>query len=257
MSPLALADGDPALYPIGGYSAPMSARTPAVAGALMIALVVPAGAEAATIAPLKPCYVTANTPQGPQSEGVAISATGFTPGSTVNLLMDGLPFPNGANLQTNATDGSLTLSPEQVPAPFIAAGSREFSVTLTQTDQPANTVTATARTTALGVTVSPRRARPSQRVRFKGSGFTGSKPVYAHYVYKNKVRKTVRLARKPSPCGGWSARRPQIPVRDPKRGNWIVQLDQSRRYRDARKPNSGLKSVFVLLRITVTLVPPN
>jgi hypothetical protein len=232
----------------------MSLRTPAVAGALTIGLLVPAGAEAATISPLKPCYVTANTPAGPQSEGVAISAAGFVPNSTVALTIDGQLVPGGEALQTDPT-GSLTLSPDQVRAPFIPEGSREFSVTLTQTDNPANTATATARTTALGVTVKPRRARPSQRIRFKGSGFTGTKPVYAHYVYKGKVRKTVRLARDTSPCGGWSVRRPQIPVGDPKPGNWIVQFDQSKRYRDARNPNSGLKSVFVLLRITVTLVP--
>jgi hypothetical protein len=232
----------------------MSSRTPAVTGALLIALLVPTAAEAATIQPLKPCYVTANTPSGPQQEGVAIAAAGFTPNSTVNLAMDGQPVPGGEALQTDPA-GALTLAPEQVPAPFIDKGSREFSVTLTQTDNPANTVTATSRTTALGVTVKPRRARPSQRIRFKGSGFTGPKGVYAHYVYKGKVRKTVRMARKTSTCGGWSARRPQIPVGDPKPGTWTVQFDQSKRYRDATNPNSGLQSVFVLIRISVTLVP--
>jgi hypothetical protein len=230
----------------------MPARMPAVTGALFIALLVPAAAEAATIAPLKPCYVTASTEAGPQQEGVAISASGFTPNSTVNLAMDGQPLAN--NLQTDAA-GNLSLAPENVPAPFVPKGSREFSVTLTQTDNPANTVTATSRTTALGVTLKPRRARPSKRIRFKGSGFTGDAPVYAHYVYKDRVRKTVRMARETSTCGGWRARRPQIPVAEPKTGDWTVQFDQSKRYRDATDPNSGLRSVFVLIRISVTLVP--
>jgi hypothetical protein len=230
----------------------MLARLPAVTGALLVALLVPAAAEAATIAPLKPCYVTAGTAAAPQGEGIAISASGFTPNSTVNLAMDGAPVAN--NLQTDA-QGSLNLPPENLAAPFIAKGSREFSVTLTQTDNPANTVTATSRTTALGVTLKPRRARPSKRIRFKGSGFTGDAPVYAHYVYKGKLRKTVRMARETSECGGWRARRPQIPVADPKTGNWTVQFDQSKRYRDATDPNSGLQSVFVLIRISVSLVP--
>jgi hypothetical protein len=230
----------------------MSARIPAVTGTLLIALLVPAAADAATIAPLKPCYVTASTLTGQQREGVAISATGFTPGSTVNLAMDGQPLAN--NLQTDAA-GNLNLAPEDVPAPFIPKGSREFSVTLTQSDNPANTVSATSRTTALGVNLKPRRARPSKRIRFKGSGFTGDAPVYAHYVYKGKLKKTVRMAREASTCGGWRARRPQIPVADPKTGNWIVQFDQSKRYRDATDPNSGLQSVFVLIRISVSLVP--
>jgi hypothetical protein len=232
----------------------MSARIPAVTGALLGALLVPAGAEAAAIEPLKPCYVTAGTPAGPQREGIAINASGFTPNSTVNLAMDGQPVAN--SLQTDPA-GSLRLDPQNVPAPFIEKGSREFSVTLTENGNPANTVTATSRTTALGVSLRPRRARPSKRIRFKGSGFTGDGPVYAHYVYKGKLRKTVRMARKKSTCGGWRARRPQIPVNDPKTGNWIVQFDQSKRYRDARDPSSGLQSVFVLIRISVSLVPTN
>jgi hypothetical protein len=230
----------------------MSARIPAVTGALLGVLLVPAVAEAATIAPLKPCYVTAGTAAGQQREGVAISAAGFTPNSTVNLAMDGQPVAN--NLQARP-DGTLVLDPQNVPAPFIDKGSREFSITLTESTNPANTVSATARTTALGVSLKPRRAKPSRRIRFKGSGFTGDGPVYAHYVHKGKLRKTVRMARRKGTCGEWKARKRQIPVDNAKTGNWIVQFDQSKRYRDARKPNSGLQSVFVLIRISVSRVP--
>jgi hypothetical protein len=252
VAPLALADGEAAFYPIAGYSARMSARIPAVTGALLIALLVPGSAQAATMDPLKPCYVSAQTDAGPQTEGMTIGATGFTPNSTVDLSIDGQMVPGGQGLQTDTT-GTLTL-PSTVPAPFIEKGTREFPVTLTESANPANTVTATAMTTALGVSVKPKRARPSQRIRFKGSGFTGAKPVYAHYVFKNKVRKTVRMARKTSACGGWLAHKPQIPVNDPKPGLWTVQFDQSKRYRDGTDPNSGLNSVFVRLGISVTLV---
>jgi hypothetical protein len=253
VAPLALADREAAFYPIAGYSARMSARTPALTGALLIALLVPASAEAAvTIDPLKPCYVSAQTAAGPQTEGIAIHATGFVANSTVNLSIDGQVVPDGQELQTDET-GTLTL-PAPVPAPFIDQGTREFPVTLTQTNDPTQTATVTSRTTALGVSVRPRIARPSKRIRFKGSGFTGAKPVYAHYVYKKKVRKTVRMARKTGTCGGWKARRPQIPIDDPKPGLWNVQFDQSKRYIDATKPNSTLESVFVRLGISVTLV---
>jgi hypothetical protein len=232
----------------------MSARIPAVTGALLVALLVPASAEAAvTIDPLKPCYVSAQTAAGPQTEGIAIRATGFLPNSTVDLSIDGQLVPGGQGLQTDP-EGTLTL-PSPVPAPFIAKGTREFPLTLTEVGNPANTATATAKTTALGVNVKPKRARPSRRVRFKGGGFTADKSVYAHYVFKNKVRKTVRMARKTGACGSWSARKPQIPVNDPKPGLWTVQFDQSKRYIDATNPNSTLDSVFVRLGISVTLVP--
>jgi hypothetical protein len=231
----------------------MSARIPAVTGALLGVMLVPAAAEAVpVIQPLKPCYVTASTPSGPQSEGVAVNASGFTPNSTVTLAMDGQPV--ATTLQTDAA-GNLPLDPQNVAAPFIEKGSREFTITLTENGNPANTATATARTTALGVSLKPRRARPSRRIRFKGSGFTGNAPVYAHYVYKGKLRKTVRMARKTGTCGTWRARRRQIPVNDAKTGNWTVQFDQSKRYRNAQNPNSGLQSVFVLIRISVSLVP--
>jgi hypothetical protein len=255
VAPLALADGEAAFYPIAGYSARMSARTPAVTGALLIALLVPASAQAVvTIEPLKPCYVTAGTAAAPQQEGITIRATGFSQNSTVKIAVDGQPVAGGQEFQTDPA-GNLTLAPNAVPAPFVAKGTKEFPVTLTEVANEANTATVTSKSTALDVSVKPRRARPSQRIRFKGNGFTGDKAVYAHYVFKHKLRKTVRMARKTGTCGAWTAHKPQIPVNHPKPGLWTVQFDQSKRYRDGTDPNSGLASVFVRLGISVTLVP--
>ena len=94
----------------------MSARIPAATGALFIALLVPASAQAVvTIDPLKPCYVSAETPAGPQTEGILIRATGFTPNSTVDLSLDGQPVENGQGLQADNT-GTLAL-------PLARAGS--------------------------------------------------------------------------------------------------------------------------------------
>jgi hypothetical protein len=231
----------------------MPARIPAVTGVLLIALLVPAAAEAATIAPLKPCYVTAGTPAAQQREGVGIQAAGFTPNSTVSLAIDGQVVPGGENLQVDA-NGNLTLQPDQVQAPFIEKGSRQFSVTLTQTDNPANTVTATSRTTALAVTGKPRRAPLRKRILFRGRGFTADKPVYAHYVYKGRLRKTVRMARKTGTCGTWRARRRQIPLANPAFGVWTIQFDQSKKYIDATDPNNQLDSVAQLLTLTISRV---
>jgi hypothetical protein len=231
----------------------MPSRTIAVGGAMLILLAAPAAARALpAIQPLKPCYVTADTAQGPQSEGFQVTATGFTPNSKVDLTIDGAPVDGGAALQTD-TVGTLSL-PNLVPAPFVASGSATFTVTLTEQGNPANTVSTTAKSTALGVTVNPTSARPSQRIRFTGLGFTQEKAIYAHYVHKGKLRKTVRMAREPRECGGFSVRRRQIPIKNPGLGNWIVQFDQYKRFRNPNNPNVE-PFVFVRLGIRIRLVP--
>jgi hypothetical protein len=236
-------------YPIAGYSAPMAARMLPGAAALAIALAAPAAAGAAPVmVPLKPCYVTAATSAGPQSEGMAILASGFTPNANVELTIDGVTYDGGSALQANA-DGALPLGP--IPAPFVAKGTRKFTLTLTEIENPANTVSTTAKSTALGVKLKPKEARPSRRIRFKGSGFTERKPIWAHYVYKGELRKTVRMARRPrGDCGGFKARRRQIPVKRPGLGNWTIQFDQSRRFKDPEVE----PLVFVRLAIRVRLV---
>lgn len=228
----------------------MHARSLAVGGALLIGLAVPAVAQAVpTMDPLKPCYVTATTAAGRQSEGFDVRAQGFTPNSQVQLAIDGQPVRGGEALQTDPTGalGQMVALPP-VAAPFVEQGSRTFTVTLTELGNAGNVVTATAKSTALGVSVKPKSATPSSRIRFKGLGFTGPQPVYAHYVYKGRLRKTVRLTKRTRGCGSFKARRPQIPVAHPPTGDWLVQFDQSKRYVTA-------PGVFVRLTFRVTLKP--
>ena len=231
----------------------MPARRPAAAcGALLIALAVPAVADAATFtAPLKPCYVTAGTAANPQAEGFPVAGSGFGVNSTVTLAIDGTAQPNGV-LQADAAGNVLLPPPNLVPAPFIKSGQRDFTITLTDNVDPTNVATATAKTTALDVKVKPKRAKPSKTIRFKGSGFTAPKPVFAHYVLGGKLKKTVRMVRKPGVCGTWVVHRPQIPVEKPSPGLWTVQFDQVRKYRNGTK--GGLDSVYVRLGINVRLV---
>ena len=238
------------MYPIAGYSARMSARLLAGSGVLLIALAAPAAAQAApTIQPLKPCYVTAGTATEPQAEGFDLRAAGFTPNSEVELQVDDAVRDGGEALKVDGS-GVLTLT-DPVPAPFVATGMRDFTVKLTELGNRANVATATAKTTALDVTLKPPEAPPWRRIRFKGLGFTKHKPIWAHYVHKGKLRKTVRMARRPGECGGFTARRRQIPIKRPGLGRWIVQFDQSKRFVDPElRP-----IVFVRVEIRLRLVP--
>jgi hypothetical protein len=230
----------------------MSFRTLAASGALLIVLAVPAAADAATFQPLeKACYVTAGTRVNPQGEGVKLAATGFTPNSLVDLAIDGAVLEDGRGLQTDANGDIGVLSPLVIPAPFIKTGSGDFTVSLTEQGNPANTASVVGRRTALGVKVKPKRAKPSKKIRFRGAGFTQDKPVYAHYVFNGKLRKTVKMSGNPNSCGEWKKRAQQIPVSDPSTGIWTVQFDQLKKY---DKPGPNFPSVYVQLRISVTRV---
>jgi hypothetical protein len=229
----------------------------ALPAALALALAGPASAAPALLDPLKPCYATAGTPDDPQVEGVMVRATGFTPNAKVDLTIDGEVVAGGDDLQTDSTGALGSLTPLEVPAPYMRRGEREFTLMLTEVDNAANVLTATSWTAALSVSVKPRSAPPSSRVRFSGSGFTGEGPVYAHYVrYKKnpfavagahgKFVRTVRMKEPSGVCGSFTARRPQIPVKEARTGYWLIQFDQSERY--ARAERSALLLIRVHFR---------
>lgn len=222
----------------------MLARTAAVLTVLAAAC--PAAATAApTLAPLKGCYVSVDIdPATGQAitENVAVGGRGFTPNSLVDVSIDGVVTVSGA--QVDAA-GNL---PGFVKAPYVKTGERNFSITITEQGNPAQTVTATSKVTALRVDVRPTRARPSSRITFSGRGFTGPRrAVWAHYVKGNRVKKSVKLAVSSGPCGTFKVKRRQFPF-NPGTGRWTVQMDQQKRY--SKKPNS----VFVRLRIDVQRV---
>ena len=191
------------------------------------------------LAPLKACYVSAGEPED-RREGVNVSATGFTPMAAVEIYVDGVLAIAG---QADVV-GDVKAT---VKAPFQLAGEREFGVTLVETNNRAKTVGALTRVTSLGVTLRPREARSSQKVRFRGRGFTAGAGVFAHYVYRGRARKTVRLAQRPTgPCGTFAVRRRQIPIRRPKTGKWELQVDQQRRY--TRQPTTNWVRLAITLR---------
>ncbi len=200
-------------------------------GAALAALVLlPATAHAAALGPLKPCYVsvTQRAPGAPPQvtrEVIDLTGSAFTPGALVDLSLD------GKLERTIQADGAGNLPPQRLASPYRARGQGPFSLTAAERGNPANLVTAASRTTELRLDLRPKRSRPSRRIRFSGSGFTEQRAVWAHYLYKGKVRKTVRLVRRiDNPCGTFSVRRRQIPIKRPRLGRWRLQVDQQRRY---------------------------
>jgi hypothetical protein len=211
-------------------------RLPTIILAAVAALAVPPAARAAVLQPLKPCYVSVDADT---REPVTVAGSGFTPGALVDVTIDGQMVDSGVVAQP---DGTIRGS---VRAPAQPRGQRQFTLTVAEEGRPANTVQATSLVTALAVRMVPREARPSQRVRFFGRGFTGGRPVFGHYVYHGDLRKTVRFGRPHGPCGRFRVKRRQIPIAHPRRGRWTLQVDTQRTY------SPTPLSVLVRLAITV------
>jgi hypothetical protein len=234
--------GMPRLYPIlsAPCGVPSRVRLLPATALLVLALAAPASA-APTMDALKPCYV-ADGEASNQRERIHVHATGFTPAAHVDLLFDGMQYATGRADVNGATTAD-------VPAPPQSIGQRPFTLTLQEQENTSNFVTASSMVTNLSVTLRPKRARPSHKVRFSGRGFTEDRPVFGHYVFGGKVRKTIRLARRPDqPCGIFHAKRRQIPVRRPTPGDWVLQVDQQRRY--SPHPASNMQPVLIRVRET-------
>ena len=209
-----------------------------ILGVAAAALLAPQAAQAAALDPLGACYRSLDSET---RESVPVPGTGFTPGETVTVSID------GAVVEEAFADTNGEVSGD-VPAPYQEGGERPFTVTLTEARQPANTASASSRVTALALRLSPQRAAPSKRVRFLGRGFTDGTEVFAHYVRAGKLRKTVSLGAPQGPCGRVSVKRRQIPIKRPAVGRWTLQVDNQPIY------SAEPVSVFVRLAINVSRV---
>lgn len=211
----------------------------AVGGAALLLFALPGAAFPATLSPVKPCYVSVTSAT---REAVDVSGEGFTPNSKVDLSVDGSVALAGVQV-----DPAGNLPAQVLQAPYQPKGERAFPITASEQGNP-STATLSPRVTALNLGIQPRRSRPSRRILFRGRGFTGASGVYAHYLFGGRVRKTVAFGRPNGPCGTFTVRRRQIPVRHPRTGSWTLQVDQQKRY--SRAP----ASVFVRVSIVVQRV---
>ena len=171
--------------------------TTRLVGAALAALaLLPATAQAAALAPLKPCYVsvTQTSPgAAPQitRESLDLAGNGFTPGvarrrraSTARSTARSRPTP------------PATSRPRSCSRPTRRKGQGTFTLTAAERGNPANTVALPSRTTALTLKLKPKRARPSTRIRFKGARLHGAEGACG--------RTTSTRARSARPSG-WSS----------------------------------------------------
>jgi hypothetical protein len=201
-----------------------------------LSLAVPAGASAATIALDHPCYA--------EQQPIAVTGGGFTPGAAVKLT-----FADGtyAGQLTADAAGNITGT---ASAPVLTA--TELSSTVTATDQanPAVTAAAPLQISKLQVSTVPSRARPHSTVTYRARGFTPGGTLYGHYIFKNKLRKNVRVGKVTGPCGTITRRMDLLPLRRIRYGSWTVQFDLRKSYsRSAQPAVRGTLLIFRSLRV--------
>jgi hypothetical protein len=193
--------------------------------------------------------LAAAAPAGAQ--GLALPGQCFREGERV--AMTGTGFPSGQLIVMNwRTESSVTLD---APGPSYADASGAFveEVAMPPVDERdlveneiiawiENTaVTARFQVAAAGqVTASPRLGRPGRRSRFRAAGFPVGGRLYAHYLRRGRLVRTVELGPLAGPCGTLDVRRRGVPGRDPRRGLWRVQFDASPAWSPQTQPRDTM-----------------
>jgi len=219
----------------------MTARSTAIAAALVLAGALPAAASAAQIQTDQACYADG-------SGTVAVSGNGFEPNQPYQVTLDGRPLPTNGNNTTDAAggiEGSL-------PTPELSGKSiRAYTLGIVQ---GANAPTTSFSVSPFFADLSPGSGNPKTlRVRFKVFGFgvvTPNPIVYLHYVRPNgKLKRTIRLGRAQGVCGQIrrTSRRKLFPFAA-ERGKWRLQFDTRKRY---RKGVQGADFLFYTVGVTI------
>jgi hypothetical protein len=218
----------------------MLLRTTLLAAAIAVFAAAPAAAQVPppprALDALQPCYVAATEAQ---RESVPVVGHNFTPLALIDIYLDDISAtPTGQQPKADYL-GSFNGS---VPAPFIDEGQRTFTLRAVEHDAQANSAVMTSKVTRLSVEQSPESAATSDRVRFRGRGFTNKLlPVYMHYIYAGKSKKTIEIGLPTGDCGLFSVKRKQFPFKkSPQVGVWTIQFDQSPNYDPKANPRVPL-----------------
>lgn len=196
--------------------------------------VVPAVAVAVAATPAQAATIT-TVPCFPYVQNAAtklpIVATGFTPGAFVRIYANPLKTAPSVTGSTNA-DPTGNFGYEH-SAPSFSPFSRNlqtFNLIGEDRTNPAAPIIATStfQMARFGLTSSPSSPkRPGQKVTYTARGFTAGKPVYIHFRFAGKTRRTVRLGLAQGPCGIVAKSMKALPTKV-RYGTWRTYTNQSR-----------------------------
>lgn len=177
------------------------------------ALGVPAAADAATLAPNKPCYGGGDV--------VILGGSGYAPNAPIALAA------GGQALQGTVTTNATGIFAAALAAPFLTTATERVD-TFTAADNVGNVGTTGVRRSIVRVGIRPANASPFRTRRFSARGFTSGTTLYRHIVRGKRVSNS-RQGRLKGPCHTLSYKR-SLFRRGARLGFYRVQFDTSRRY---------------------------
>jgi hypothetical protein len=208
----------------------VSRRFLAVSSAAAIAAAGDAAAASAapTIATKIPCV--ANLGIG-GALTLPVIGSGWSPNGVVALSTSTTSRPAPKELASVRADANGNISSRVDPPAFRSASTVDQTFTLNAVDtaNPANLATSTFRQVRFGFDTQPSTGRPSRRVTYTARGFLPGKAVYAHFRFRGKTRRDVRVGVARQPCGIVSKKMRLLPTKT-RFGTWTVYMDQAPRY---------------------------
>lgn len=160
-----------------------------------------------------------------------ILATGFTPGAFIRIYMSPANEAPQVSTSTNA-DPAGAFAHQAFPPSFkpFNRNLQTFNLIGEDRTNPAAPIigASTFQMARFGLTSSPSSPkRPGQKVKYTARGFTEGKPVYIHFRFAGKTRRTVSLGLAKGPCGIVSKSMKALPTKV-RYGTWRTYTNQSR-----------------------------
>jgi hypothetical protein len=175
-------------------------------------------AATVSITPVKPCYLT--------GEVDTLGGSGFTPGGTVDIAVDGasafgVPVDPVGTFSTSLQFGGMK-------------GVKTHTLTATESANPAITAPVSFVGTTHQLTIKPDSGRAGKRRKLRGYGFLNGPKAYMH-VRGHGVHTNVFLGRPTGVCGTFVTRK-SIVSATAASGKYRVVFDASKKYSKQTRP---------------------
>lgn len=168
-----------------------------------------------------------------------VFGTGFTPGGAVMLYTNSAAKPAAAPLFTPKVSLIGAFQLQLAPPPFSPASRNRQTFKLIAQDAttPGAPVTVAAQfeLVRFGLRQAPAAQYPGQPVTYTARGYRPGKPVYMHFRFAGKTRRTVKLGIAAAPCGIVSRTMSALPTKI-LYGPWQAHVDQTKRFSARTRP---------------------